>query len=59
MWRDICLANRKALLKELDAYMEELMRTRVLLASADSTGMEQMFATARMRREAWLDSLEK
>ena len=59
MWRDICLANRKALLKELDAYMAELLRTRVLLAGADGAGLEQMFATARTRRDAWLDSLEK
>jgi prephenate dehydrogenase len=57
MWRDICLANRKSLLKELDAYMAELIRTRVLLASADSTGLEKMFATARARRDAWLESL--
>jgi prephenate dehydrogenase len=59
MWRDICLANRKALLQELDAYMTELLRTRVLLASADSAGLEQMFDTARTRRDAWLDSLGK
>jgi prephenate dehydrogenase len=59
MWRDICLANRAALLKELDAYMLELLRTRVLLASADSNGLESMFAAARTRRDAWLDSMEK
>jgi prephenate dehydrogenase len=59
MWRDICLANRKALLAELDAYMAELLRTRVLLASADSAGLEEMFDTARMRRDAWLDTLDK
>jgi prephenate dehydrogenase len=57
MWRDICLANRTALLAELDAYLAELLRARVLLASADSGGLEKMFATARARRDAWLDSL--
>lgn len=57
MWRDICLANRKALLRELDAYIAELLKTRVLLASADGAGLERMFATARARRDAWLDSL--
>ena len=57
MWRDICLANRQALLQELDAYMAELLRTRVLLASADGDGLETLFATARARRDAWLDSL--
>lgn len=55
MWRDICLANRTALLGELDAYMTELLRTRVLLASGDSAGLETMFAAARARRDAWLD----
>lgn len=55
MWRDICLANRRALLKELDAYIAELLRTRVLLASADGPGLEAMFAAARARRDAWLD----
>jgi prephenate dehydrogenase len=58
MWRDICLANRHALLKELDAYMAELLRTRVLLASADQDGLEAMFATARARRDAWLETLQ-
>ncbi len=57
MWRDICLANRVALIKELDAYMAELLKTRVLLAAGDSTGLEAMFASARARRDAWLDSL--
>lgn len=55
MWRDICLANRMALLGELDAYMTELLRTRVLLASGDGGGLETMFAAARARRDAWLD----
>jgi prephenate dehydrogenase len=55
MWRDICLANRSALLLELDAYMAELMRARVLLARADAEGLEAMFANARERRDAWLN----
>jgi prephenate dehydrogenase len=57
MWRDICLANRRALIRELDAYMTELLKTRVLLASGDAHGLEAMFATARARRDAWLDTL--
>jgi prephenate dehydrogenase len=57
MWRDICVANRQALLPELDAYMIELMRTRVLLAGGDAASLEALFSTARARRDAWLDSL--
>ena len=29
----------------------------VLLAGADANGLEQLFSTARARRDAWLDSL--
>lgn len=58
MWRDICLANRAALLGELDAYMTELLKTRVLLASGDAAGLEAMFAAARSRRDAWLDTFQ-
>ena len=56
MWRDICVANRQALLTELDAYMAQLMHARVLLAGSDAVGLEAMFATARTRREEWLES---
>lgn len=58
MWRDISVANRHALLAEVDAYMNELMRTRVMLAAQDAVGLERMFSTARERRDAWLDSLQ-
>ena len=54
MWRDICVANRGALLAELDAYMTHLMRARVLLASADASGLEAMFTAARKRRDEWI-----
>lgn len=57
MWRDICVANRAALITEVDTYLAELMRTRVLLAGADATGLEAMFSAARARRDAWLESL--
>lgn len=54
MWRDICLANRAALIHELDTYQAELMRIRVLLASADGPGLEALFGKARSTRDAWL-----
>jgi prephenate dehydrogenase len=57
MWRDICLANREALLEELDIYAAELMRARVLLAAGDGEGLERLFATARARRDAWLEAV--
>lgn len=57
MWRDISLANRHALMHELDAYMAQLLRVRVLLAAADGPGLEALFDSARTAREAWLAGL--
>jgi prephenate dehydrogenase len=54
MWRDICLANRSALIGELDAYMTELLRARVLLAAADGAALEAMFSRAQAARDTWL-----
>jgi len=59
MWRDISVANRAALIAELDRYMAALMQMRVLLAGADADGLEKIFANARDARNAWLDSIEK
>ncbi|MFA9438101.1 prephenate dehydrogenase [Uliginosibacterium sp. sgz301328] len=53
MWRDICVANRMALLKELDAYVAELARLRELLDAGDGAGLEKIFACAREARTAW------
>ena len=57
MWRDICLANRSALIAEVDAYMAELLKARVMLAAADGAALQAMFDNARSTRNAWLDSL--
>ncbi len=58
MWRDICIANRGPLIAELDAYLAELLRVRVLLAGADGAGLEALFGRARAARDAWLESME-
>jgi prephenate dehydrogenase len=58
MWRDICFANRDALLTELDAYTATLADLRALLVAGDGVGLEQLFGTARDARDAWLRSLE-
>jgi len=53
MWRDICLANREALLGELDAYLAELTQLRALLLAGKGEELEQLFNTAREARNAW------
>jgi prephenate dehydrogenase len=57
MWRDICVANRVALLDELDAYLAELARLRALLAAGDGAGLEAVFERARRARNAWAEGL--
>jgi prephenate dehydrogenase len=56
MWRDICLANRDALLREIDRYGEELEAFRGLLARGDAAAIESLFDAAREARDRWVDS---
>jgi prephenate dehydrogenase len=53
MWRDICLANRRALLEELDIYREQLDELRLALASSDGKRLEEVFGIARQARRNW------
>ena len=55
MWRDICLANRKALLGELDRYQDGLNELRDALARNDGEALEKTFDVARTARRAWWD----
>lgn len=55
MWRDICLANRHAVLGELDQYLGELAYLRALLMSNDGDKLEALFATAREARNRWAE----
>lgn len=56
MWRDICLANRQALLQELDSYRGQIDRLRQALATEDGTALEAVFDRARAARNRWLDN---
>jgi prephenate dehydrogenase len=53
MWRDICVANRTALLAELDAYADVLARLRAAIAAGDGAALEAVFARSRAARTAW------
>jgi len=53
MWRDISLANRDALLGEIDAYRAELDRIAAMVAAGDGTALEAVFARASVARREW------
>ena len=55
MWRDICLANRVALLEELDRYRAQLDDLHAALASGDGDALEHVFSVARTARRAWAE----
>jgi prephenate dehydrogenase len=55
MWRDICIANRQALLGELDQYLAELAYLRALLMAGDAGRLENLFDEARKARNAWAE----
>ncbi|MBX9811942.1 MAG: prephenate dehydrogenase/arogenate dehydrogenase family protein, partial [Burkholderiales bacterium] len=54
MWRDICVANRDALLAALDAYEDELESVRSAIEGGDGATLERMFERARAVRGKWL-----
>jgi prephenate dehydrogenase len=54
MWRDICLANREALLAALEGYSAELGRVRSALKRRDGEALGTMFEHARAARSKWL-----
>ena len=54
MWRDICMANRTALLAELSRYESVLGEARRLLEAQDAAGLERLFEGARQARNGWL-----
>jgi len=53
MWRDIALANRDALLGEIDAYRAEVDRIAAMVAASDGAALEAVFARASTARREW------
>lgn len=54
MWRDICLANREALLREIAGFEGELGRIRALIEAGDGAGLMEVFRQARDARRTFL-----
>ena len=53
MWRDISLANRDALLREIEQYAAELYTLHQALQQRDAGKLEEMFSLARKVRSNW------
>ena len=57
MWRDICLGNRTAILKELDQYLMIVNHMHQLIVENDGAGLEKLFNKASKARQD-LDAIE-
>ena len=53
MWRDIAMANRDALIGDLDAYRRRLDAIRTALVARDRDALETLFTRASVARNAW------
>ncbi len=53
MWRDISLANKEPLLKEITAFQTELATLKQLLQNEDGAGLRALFERASTARNAW------
>jgi prephenate dehydrogenase len=54
MWRDICLANRTALLTWIDRYVADLQIARGAIRRGDGATLGRIFERARASRAKWL-----
>ncbi len=54
MWRDISLANREALMREVKRYADELYGVYQALENNDAAKLEEIFSLAREVRSAWV-----
>jgi prephenate dehydrogenase len=53
MWRDICAANRDAILTDLDHYLAVLGQLRTAVAGGDANALEHAFTRSRDARTGW------
>ncbi|MBC3862895.1 prephenate dehydrogenase/arogenate dehydrogenase family protein [Undibacterium jejuense] len=58
MWRDITLANRVAMLEELDSYTARLAILREHLVQADGAAIEDIYSNAQKARHNWISAIE-
>ncbi len=59
VWRDICLANRTALLAIMESYQADLEKLTQLVRVADGDALGEIFQRAKSARDRFVDQLEK
>jgi prephenate dehydrogenase len=59
MWRDICVANREALVEALERYLQDLAQLLELVRAGDGAGLEAVFRNAKQARDRFTAMLEQ
>ena len=59
MWRDICVANREAVIQAMERYMLDLGQLLELVKAGDSDGLEKVFRHAKEARDRFTVMLEQ
>ncbi|MBX9900983.1 MAG: prephenate dehydrogenase/arogenate dehydrogenase family protein [Burkholderiaceae bacterium] len=59
MWRDITLANRDALLIELDSYTAQLSQLRQCILDDNAPAIESIYRIAQNARHDWISAIER
>jgi prephenate dehydrogenase len=54
MWRDISLANKRPLLKELKAYQDQIAYLAAVLEQGDGVALQTLFQQASVARNNWI-----
>ncbi|HXR58364.1 MAG TPA: prephenate dehydrogenase/arogenate dehydrogenase family protein [Burkholderiales bacterium] len=57
MWRDICMANRGPLLRELVRFSKKMLQIGRQLQKREAKALERTFLQARSARDRWLKGL--
>ncbi len=58
MWRDIAIANREAVMKQIEIYQSELNNMKQALENEDGAALLAQFTSAKLARDEWLASRE-
>ena len=58
MWRDICIANRHALVPMLRAFSAQMGELAKMMEVADGEGLLEIFANAKSSRDRYIDGVQ-
>ncbi len=57
MWRDICVANRQALSRVMDRYIQEMQQLAEIIRVGDAQRLEAIFSRAKSTRDRYVDGV--